>query len=1529
MSNPYYNHTTFPTPNSPGSSAAMRAELEAVKAGFDLLPTLGGNGYKVAMVNAAGTALIASSALQALAITASTLDSTPIGATTRAAGNFTTLSANGAVSLGSSVTIAGGTINNTQIGNVTPSSAAFTTASASSGFTGNLTGNVTGNVTGDVTGNLTGNVAGNVTTSSGTSTFNNVTINGTLDMNAGSAGTITGLATPSGSSDAANKGYVDTQDALRLLLSGGTMSGNIAMGGNLVTGLGAPSNSGDATSKTYVDSAVALKLNLSGGTMSGNIVMGGNTVTGLAAPSNSSDAVTKSYADTNFALKLNLSGGTMSGAIAMGANKITGMGDPSSAQDAATKSYVDTQRDTRLALTGGTMSGAIAMGTNKITGLGTPTADTDAANKGYVDSVAQGLDVKPSVRAATTANITLSGTQTIDGVAVVAGDRVLVKDQATAGQNGIYVVAVGSWTRSADMDAWAEFPGAFFFVEDGTVNDNSGWVCTVAPGGTLGTTSVTFEQFSGAGQITAGAGLTKTGNTLNVGTVSSSRIVVNADNIDLATTGVSANTYRSVTVDAYGRVTGGANPTTLAGYGITDAYTTTQVDTALALKLNLSGGTMSGAIAMGTNKITGLGDPTLAQDAATKNYVDTQDALKLSLSGGTMSGSIAMGNNAITGLPAPSATGDAARKGYVDDGLALKLSLAGGTMSGQINMGSQRIVSLGAPSAGTDATTKTYVDTADALKLNLSGGTMSGAIAMGSNQINGLADPTNPQDAVTLSYVTTLFGSTASAAASAAAASTSEINAANSATSAAASASDALTSANAAAASYDSFDDRYLGPKTSDPTVDNDGNPLLTGALYWNSSANVMKVYDGATWLAAYIPATGYLPLSGGTMSGTIDFAAGQTIAGYQPLDADLTAIGALSGTSGLLRKTAANTWALDTNTYLTGNQTITVSGDATGSGTTSIALTLSGSGVTAGTYNNSATVLTPFTVDSKGRITGTLPGLTITPAWSSITSKPTTISGYGITDAYTKTEVDSFLQGLDPKQSVRVATTANITLSGTQTIDGVAVVANDRVLVKDQSAPANNGIYVVAAGAWSRSDDMNLWTEFPGAFVFVEEGSTQADFGYVCTASSTGTLGTTAVTWVQFNGAANITAGTGLSKSGNTLSLASGVVTAGTYTKVTVDTYGRVTSGTTLTAGDLPTITSLGTVTVGTWNATVISSTYGGTGVNNAGRTLTVNTNSGTLTFTNAGTTLTIANTASVSGTNTGDQTITLTGDVTGSGTGSFVATLALSGVAAGTYTKVTVDNKGRVTSGTSLSAGDIPSLSYLPTAGGTVSGAATFSGGLTATGATLNLDASSASAVTIGANVSSGTITIGGTALLGALTLGQSNQTNTVNLATGATGTGSTKTVNIGTNGTAFSTTNINIGANASSSTTNVTAYGNWTYSGQISGARIKPRVFTTASTSAITPDTTAYDVYEVTALAASLSLLGASANNGEKLLIKIKDNGTSRVLGWASSATGFRACGMDLPTSTTAGKWTYVGLIYNSTDGYWDCVAVATQA
>jgi hypothetical protein len=175
--------------------------------------------------------------------------------------------------------------------------------------------------------------------------------------------------------------------------------------------------------------------------------------------------------------------------------------------------------------------------------VATPTDDAHAATKGYVDAARAGLDVKASVRAATTNEMMLIGSYavgevTVDGVQVVAGDRILVKNQVGNPQNnGIYIVVDDApWTRAADADSSAEVTaGMFTFVAEGTVNADSGWVLTTNDTITLGTTALTFAQFSGAGQITAGDGLTKDGNTINVvGTAD--RITANANSVDIAST---------------------------------------------------------------------------------------------------------------------------------------------------------------------------------------------------------------------------------------------------------------------------------------------------------------------------------------------------------------------------------------------------------------------------------------------------------------------------------------------------------------------------------------------------------------------------------------------------------------------------------------------------------------------------------------------------------------------------------------------------------------------------------------------------------------------------------------------------------------------------------------------------------------------------------------------------------------------------------------------------------------------------------
>ena len=293
----------------------------------------------------------------------------------------------------------------------------------------------------------------------------------------------------------------------------------------------------------------------------------------------------------------------------------------------------------------------------RLTGLGDPQSAQDAVTKAYVDLTVQGLEPKQSVRAASVATIaTLSGPMTLDGVALVAGDRVLVKDQTTVAQNGIYVVAAGAWARSSDADVWGELVSAYVFVESGTVNADMGYLATVDPGGTLGTTAVTFVQFTGAGQILAGAGLTKSGNTLDVG--AGTGIAVAADTValtgqalavhNLATNGIVARTAaatmaaRSIAVSGTGlAVANGdgvaANPT----LSLAAALASVGALTPAADRIGYYTGAATAALATLTAFArTLLDDADAATSRATLGLgtLATQDAAAVTLTGGSLNG---------------------------------------------------------------------------------------------------------------------------------------------------------------------------------------------------------------------------------------------------------------------------------------------------------------------------------------------------------------------------------------------------------------------------------------------------------------------------------------------------------------------------------------------------------------------------------------------------------------------------------------------------------------------------------------------------------------------------------------------------------------------------------------------------------------------------------------------------------------------------------------------------------------------------
>lgn len=297
---------------------------------------------------------------------------------------------------------------------------------------------------------------------------------------------------------------------------------------------------------------------------------------------------------------------------------------------------------------------SVSFNSQKITNVGTPVDSNDAANKGYVDNAITGLTWKESAHLLAASNIALTGT---DGTLILDGHdaltssdvgyRLLLIGQTTISENGIYeyTVSGGDYTlsRPSDADTYQELIGASILIKEGTLYANTGWVQSEHY--LTSFSGQDWVQFSGAGAYSAGAGLSATGTTFNVGTANVARIVVNADDIDLATTGVTGGTYQSVTVDTYGRVTGGTNPTTLSGYGITDAQPLDATLTALAGVTVSSDQVIyaTGADAFAATGLSSFGrsliDDTDAATARTTlglGTIATQNANNVAITGGTI-----------------------------------------------------------------------------------------------------------------------------------------------------------------------------------------------------------------------------------------------------------------------------------------------------------------------------------------------------------------------------------------------------------------------------------------------------------------------------------------------------------------------------------------------------------------------------------------------------------------------------------------------------------------------------------------------------------------------------------------------------------------------------------------------------------------------------------------------------------------------------------------------------------------------------
>ena len=312
------------------------------------------------------------------------------------------------------------------------------------------------------------------------------------------------------------------------------------------------------------------------------------------------------------------------------------------------------------------------------------------------------------------------------------------------------------------------------------------------------------------------------------------------------------------------------------------------------------------------------------------------------------------------------------------------------------------------------------------------------------------------------------------------------------------------------------------------PTGLSVSNTPVTGsgtiAITLTAGYSIPTTASQTNWDAAFTDRLKWDGGSTGLVASTARTSLGLVIdTDVQAFDADLKAIAGLTGPSGLLKKDAANSWSLDTSVYITGNQTITISGDVTGSGTTAITTALSTTGVTAGTYNNSATSVTPFTVDAKGRITGTGTAVTITPSFSSITSKPTTLSGYGILDG----------QPLDADLTAIAALTGTgilkRTAADTWSLD-TTTYANDNAVVKSVNsvtpisgavtlygtsiARSSSNVQTINAGLVAAENNISTNSQdiaaIQAAIAPISKDQTKSRFGFSQTSASIETTETT-----------------------------------------------------------------------------------------------------------------------------------------------------------------------------------------------------------------------------------------------------------------------------------------------------------------------------------------------------------------------------------------------------------------------------------
>lgn len=893
------------------------------------------------------------------------------------------------------------------------------------------------------------------------------------------------------------------------------------------------------------------------------------------------------------------------------------------------------------------------------------------ATKSYVDAVAVGLYWHEAVTLTTAGALpnsptydngssgvgatlvgTTNGRLVVDGGNATTGNRILVKNQADATQNGIYTVTdQGSvsttWelTRATDSDNNVNGEvktGDAVYTINGSVNANQCFAITSTGSLTgnvfdLGTDSITFTQFSGTSAFTAGDGLTTNGNTVNVVTADSSRITVASDSIDLATVAQTNNSssgdntsfITTFAVDSYGRVTGkttgsigqavgttsNVNFATVTSDLIGDVYSSDGTSKVLEAGTNGTDATFTGDV---TGDVTGNVTGDVTGDVKSSNGTtilnsgtDGTDATFTGDVTGDLTGNVT-GN--VTGNLTGNVTGNSDTASTL--GTARSIIL-GGVISGSQSFDGSQDITITASYAADALTLGThtsgnYVD----FIYGGTGVTIAGSAGEGATPNISIGQAVATTDNVTFASVTSnIIG---------------DVKSANGTT-----VLDSGTDGTDATFNGDVTGD-VTGNASTATTLQNARTIAISGdvagSASFNGSENItISATIQADSVALGTDTTGnYMSdVSAGTgISVTHTPAEGSTatVALNATLD-DLSNVSASSPSDGQFLKYVS----ASTNWQPADIPTINNLDDV---GDVTITSATSGDFLK---WNGSAWVNDPIDLSTdtvgdyvQSLVAGT--GITLTNNSGEASTPTVTVDTSVIA---TKTYVDSVAEGLHVHAPVAAATTgtlasitgdtvtynngtsgvgATLTLStALSTLDGYTLQNGDRIMVKNESTAAHNGIYTWATGGTTltRADDFNTSTEVAGGdFTFVTEGTTYANTGWVETEAVT-TFGTDAITFVQFSGAGTFTAGTGLTLTGSEFSVNASQTQ----------------------------ITAVGTLSSGTWNASVIDSTYGGTGVNNGGRTITVSTGNVSFTADASGSSITLPSSgtvATLSGTET-----------------------------------------------------------------------------------------------------------------------------------------------------------------------------------------------------------------------------------------------------------------------------------------------------